>query len=110
VKNPHFKKTFYSKLEWSQKVEIDKILFSYFNKSDHLKSEYGHKKESLKKRNTNLQRPKVIRVPKALPICDAGMSSKFLGKAWFMDTLCSINSGDQNDEDSETSQDDTELF
>ena len=24
-KNPHFKKTFYPKLEWSQKVEIGKI-------------------------------------------------------------------------------------
>ena len=63
----------------------------HFNKSDHLESECGHKKESLKKINTNLQGPKVIRVPKVLSICDAGMSSKFLGKVWFMDKLCSRN-------------------
>ena len=81
MKNVHFEEEFNIMNLHVFQVEIGKIQFSCFDKSDHLKSECGHKKESLKKRNTNLQGPKVIRVPRALPICDAGMSSKFLGKA-----------------------------
>lgn len=82
-----FESSFHIKSQWSQKVEIGRKICSSYNKSDHIKSECDRTKNSLEKINTNLQGPKSLWVPKSLPICDAGISSKILGKALILGKL-----------------------